>query len=215
MKKSLTAIILSIALNANAQRAIKVLDTDFSKGCLCHKQTLEISDISKFHGHLCDGLIVGYLGLGETLLRIFPDSVVDRTTLRIVSKSSPCLTDVAIYLTGARYQFNSFYVSDSINYLMIVGVSDTGSFYGFKLKTGIKPKAIDSLGNLAVQGRLDACGIENLRKMELAFSDFLLSKSPNDIFVIEKLEAYNWNPIFANSFIKTDILNKSLGKCVE
>lgn len=192
---------------------IKVLDTDFSKGRLCNFQEIELSDVSKFHGHLCDGLAVGYMGLREVLYRIFPDSIIDRTELRIVSKSSPCLTDVAIYLTGARYQFNTFYVSDSINYLMVVGASDSGRFYGFKLKSGVKPKEIDSLGNLAVQGKLDGCGLEKLKKIEDQFTEFILNSKMSDLYVIEEIRGFVWRPTLRNDFIKTDVLNKDIGVC--
>jgi acetolactate decarboxylase len=40
--------------------AIKVMDTDFSKGRLTHQQTITLDDAAKFHGHLCDGLVVGF-----------------------------------------------------------------------------------------------------------------------------------------------------------
>ena len=197
-----------------AQSPIKVLDTDFSKGKLCNQQQIDIGDVVKFHGHLCDGLVVGYLGLKAALYKIFPDSIIDRTSLRIISKSSPCLTDVSIYLSGARYQFSSFYVSDSIDYLMIVGTSDTGKYFGFNLKPGIKPKAIDSLGNLAIQGKLDACGLEELRKLENTFTNDLLNLSVADIFIIDEFQNFEWNPVLIGDFKKTDILNKSPVKCI-
>ena len=157
--------------------SIKVLDTDFSKGRLQNEQSITLSDAAKFHGHLCDGLVVGFLGLKETLYKLYTDSVIDRTNTRIVSKSSPCLTDIAIYLTGARYQFNTFYVSDSINYLFIVQRIDNETTYGVKLRSGLKPLAIDSLGRLATKGELDACGLDDLKKLETKFSEFLLSNS--------------------------------------
>ncbi|MEX2411632.1 MAG: FmdE family protein [Candidatus Paceibacterota bacterium] len=99
---------------------IQTIDTDFSKGKLIHTQNISLNDTAKFHGHLCDGLVVGFLGLKEALLLLYPNGIVDRTNTQIVSKSSPCLTDVAIYLTGGRYQFNTFYVDDNIEYTYIV-----------------------------------------------------------------------------------------------
>lgn len=41
----------------------KSLDTDFSKGRLTHQQKISIKDLEKFHGHLCDGLVVGALAM--------------------------------------------------------------------------------------------------------------------------------------------------------
>lgn len=44
---------------------IKVLDTDFSKGRLQNVQIITLNDAVKMHGHLCDGLVIGFLGLKE------------------------------------------------------------------------------------------------------------------------------------------------------
>lgn len=189
---------------------IKVQDTDFSKGRLQHVQTITLNDAVKLHGHLCDGLAVGFLGLREALYLLYTDSIIDRTNTRLVSKSSPCLTDMAIFLTGARYQYNTYYVSDSINYLFIVQRIDNEKTYSVKLKQGLMPAAIDSLGKLAVKGQLDACGIDSLRNLESNFTDFLLSKNPTELFIIEEIENYKWMPLLRNDFIKTDILNKNL-----
>jgi len=195
--------------------SIKVLDTDFSKGRLQNVQTITLNDAVKLHGHLCDGLVIGFLGLKETMCKLYADSVVDRTNNRIVSKSSPCLTDIAIFMTGARYQYNTYYVSDSINYLFVVQRIDTKKTYGVKLKLGIMPTAIDSLGKLAIKGDLDECGIDSLRKMENDFSTFLLSlKNPQILFIISEIKNYQWLPVLNSNFIKTDILNKKLQNCL-
>lgn len=194
--------------------SIKVIDTDFSKGRLQNIQTITLNDAAKLHGHLCDGLVVGFLGLKETLYKLYPDSIIDRTNNRIVSKSSPCMTDIAIFITGARYQYNTYYVSDSIKYLFIVQRVDNEKTYGVKLKSGLKPAAIDSLGKLATKGELDACGIDSLRKLESQFSTFLLSKNPQDLFIIEEIKNYKWSPVLNGNFLKTDVLNKKLQNCL-
>lgn len=195
--------------------SIKVLDTDFSKGRLQNVQTITLDDAVNLHGHLCDGLVVGFLGLKETMYKLYTDSIIDRTNNRIVSKPSPCLTDIAIFMTGARYQYNTFYVSDSIKYQFIVQRIDNEKTYGVKLKSGLLPSAIDSLGKLAVKGDLDACGIDSLRKLESQFSSFLLSKNPQDLFIIEEIKNYKWVPVLKSNFLKTDVLNKKLKDCVK
>lgn len=216
MKFKLILLFVILMSTSFAQNpSIKVLDTDFSKGRLQKVQTITLEDAAKLHGHLCDGLVVGFLGLKETLYKLYPDSIVDRTNNRIVSKSSPCLTDIAIFMTGARYQYNTYYVSDSINYLFIVQRMDNEKAYGVKLKSGLKPAAIDSLGKLATKGELDACGIDSLRKLENQFSTFLLSKNPQDLFIIEELKNYKWLPVLSSNFIKTDVLNKKLKLCIQ
>jgi len=195
--------------------SIKVLDTDFSKGRLQNIQIITLDDAVKLHGHLCDGLVVGFLGLKETLYKLYTDSIIDRTNNRIVSKPSPCLTDIAIFMTGSRYQYNTFYVSDSIKYQFMIQRIDNEKTYGVKLKSGLLPSAIDSLGKLAVKGDLDACGIDSLRKLESQFSSFLLSKNPQDLFIIEEIKNYKWLPVLKSNFLKTDVLNKKLKDCVK
>lgn len=216
MKLKAILILIIFSNGVFAQNpSIKVLDTDFSKGRLQNVQTITLNDAVKLHGHLCDGLVVGFLGLKETLYKLYTDSIIDRTNNRIVSKPSPCLTDIAIFMTGGRYQYNTFYVSDSIKYLFIVQRIDNEKTYGVKLKSGLMPSAIDSLGKLAVKGDLDACGIDSLRKLEYEFSSFLLSKNPLDLFIIEEIKNYKWAPILKSSFLKTDVLNKKLKDCVK
>lgn len=189
---------------------IQTLDTDFSKGKLNHTQNISLNDTAKFHGHLCDGLVVGFLGLKEALLFLYPDGIVDRTNTRIVSKSSPCLTDVAIYLTGGRYQFNSFYVDDSIEYNYIVSRIDNGKTFGIKLKSNIKPSIIDEMGNKAIQKELASEELEKLKILEDDFSTFLLDSNPKDLFIIEDIKNFKWHPKFENQFVKTDIINKDI-----
>jgi acetolactate decarboxylase len=192
---------------------IQTIDTDFSKGRLNHIQNISLEDVAKFHGHLCDGLVVGFIGLKEALHQLYPDKIVDRTNTRMVSKSSPCSTDVAIYLTGGRYQFNTFYVDDSISYSYIVQRIDNGLSYGVKLKPGIKPPIIEEMGNKAIERKLSPCDLDQLKKLEDDFSALLLSAAPAGLFMVEKINDFKWEPVLENKFIKTDIINKALPGC--
>lgn len=174
-----------------------------------------LEDVARLHGHLCDGLVVGFLGLREGLYRLYPDSIIDRTNTRIVSKSSPCLTDIAIYLTGGRYQFNTFFVCDTISYALIVQRIDNGDTYGIRLKSGVKPKVIDSMGALASSGKLSPCELDTLHNTEDRFIEHLLNTNPANFFIIDRLSNYSWNPVLFNTFIKTDILNKNQIPCLQ
>jgi len=192
---------------------IQTIDTDFSKGRLNHEQTITLDDTAKFHGHLCDGLVVGFLGLREALYKLYPDKIIDRTNTRIVSQSSPCSTDVAIYLAGGRYQYNTFYVDNTILYSYIVQRIDNGLTYAVKLKPDIKPSIIDEMGNKAIEEKLSPCDLDNLKNLEDDFSALLLSSVPADLFIVEKLNDFKWEPVLENNFIKTDIINKALPLC--
>jgi len=191
----------------------EVVDTDFSKGRLGHHQQVTLTDLERFHGHLCDGLVVGAQALEVTLPLLFPEGIVDRTDLRIISAPSPCITDVAIYVTGGRYQFNTFYVYNALGALYHVQRISTGKAFAVRLKAGVKPSAIDSLGALAVQRRLSACGIDSLRVMEDAFTDLLLRTDPKQHFEVDELPDFVWSPLLRNDFVKTDVLNRAAPLC--
>lgn len=193
--------------------SFEVIDTDFSKGRLKNQQTITLDDFEKFHGHLCDGLVLGSLAMQKGLKELYPNQPVDRTNLRIVSKPSPCLTDVAIYVTGGRYQFNTFYVDNSIKSIYIIQRIDNGKAVSVSLNPGVKPSAIDSLGNLAVKKELSSCGIDSLRKMEDDFTKFLLKSNPDSLFSVSLVANFVWSPVLKNDFQKTDVLNKEMEDC--
>jgi acetolactate decarboxylase len=201
-------------LEAQAQKlSIQVIDTDFSKGRLTNEQNITLWDNQKLHGHLCDGLVVGFLGLREGLYQLYPDSIIDRTNTRIAAKSSPCICDVGLYLTGGRYQFNSFYVDNAINGIYVVQRIDNNKTVVITMKKDVKPTAIDELGAKAIQQELDACSIDSLKIMEDNFSQLLITGNPIDFFEIAEIDSFTWNPTLSNDFIKTDILNKDLEVC--
>ncbi len=86
----------------------RVRDTESSHGrCARETKTILVKDLVKFHGHACDGLFRGVLALSLALDALFSDGIVDRTDLRVLSRNSPCLGDVAAYLTGGRVRFDT------------------------------------------------------------------------------------------------------------
>jgi acetolactate decarboxylase len=210
---SVILIIILSACSSNKHISFTTIDTDFSKGRLTHQQTISLKDLEKFHGHLCDGLVVGALAMQQAMKVLYPNQPIDRTNLRIVSKPSPCLTDVAIYITGGRYQFNTFYVDTAFNGLYIVQRIDNNQTVSVSLNKGVKPTAIDSLGNLATQQKLAPCDIDQLKMLEDNFTKQLYKSDPNKIFTVRKIDNFTWQPNAKNTFLKTDILNKQQPNC--
>lgn len=86
---------------------------------------------------------MGALVIQESMKELYLDQPIDRTNLRIVSKPSPCLTDVAIYLTGGRYQFNTFYVDSDFEGLFIIQRIDNQKSVSVSLNQGVKPIDIE------------------------------------------------------------------------
>lgn len=197
----------------NKSLSIKVNDTDFSKGRLGNIQEIDIKDLTKLHGHLCDGLAEGFLALKQGLNQLYPDGIIDRTNTRIVSKPSPCLTDAAIYLTGGRYQFNTFYVSAEIKGMYILQRIDNGKTILVSRKPKVKPSIIDEMGNKAIEQKLSACDLDTLRNKEDEYTDFLMNSNPSDIFEVTEIKDFKWKPKLKNTFVKTDVLNKNVSDC--
>lgn len=204
---------LKILLPKSTEKKVSVNDTDFSKGRLGNIQQISLDDIQKLHGHLCDGLIEGYLALNLALETLYPNQPFDRTNTRIVSKSSPCLTDVAIYLTGGRYQFNTFYVDNTIEGMYLVQRIDNQKAILVKRKTGVKPAIIDQMGTKAIAGELAACDIDSLKSHENAYSAKLLRTNPMELFEIQESTNFKWKSTLKKHFVKTDILNKNMIEC--
>ncbi len=194
-------------------KKVSVIDTDFSKGRLGNIQQISLEDVQKLHGHLCDGLIEGYLALNLALESLYPNQAFDRTNTRIVSKSSPCLTDAAIYLSGGRYQFNTFYVENNMEGMYLVQRIDNQKTVLVKRKTGVKPAIIDQMGAKASIGELTACELDSLKNQEDAYSTKLLQSNPLELFELQEIKNFQWKSPLKKQFIKTDIVNKNMIKC--
>lgn len=189
------------------QFVLTTVNTDFSKGRLGLEHKISLLDVEKFHRYLCDGLVVGFLGLQEGLKILYPDGKIDRPNTRIISRSSPCLGDAAAYL--CRYQFNTFYVNNNLDGLYTIQRIDNNKAVRVFLNESVNPKEIDVLGKQTVAGQLNVSDLQQLKKMEDDFTIYLLTTKPEDNFTITNLADLEWNPILKNDFIKTDIINKN------
>ena len=198
----------------NNEPSIKVIDTDFSKGRLTNEHTIFLSDVEKFHGHLCDGLVVGFLAIREGMKKLYPEGVVDRTNTRIVSKNAPCLSDVAMYISGGRYQYGTFYVDTTMKKgIYIIQRIDNGKTVRVGMKKGVKPAIIKELGKKAVKKELSPCQLDSLKILEDNFAEKLLSENPQKNFFVEEMDSLEWKPVLINNLVKTDIINKDIPKC--
>jgi formylmethanofuran dehydrogenase subunit E len=77
-------------------------------------KTITLSDLIKFHGHFCGGLVESAGALRMAFDAIFEDGIIDRTDLRVASNNSACGGDVAAYLTGARTRFGSHLIDPKL-----------------------------------------------------------------------------------------------------
>ena len=212
MANNLIKIVFLFIINFSFGQTITVNDTDFSKGKLGNIQKIKVNDVAKLHGHVCDGLIEGFLALDFGLKQVYPDGIVDRTNTRIVSKSSPCLTDVAIYITGGRIQYDTFYVDNTIEGFYVLQRIDNLKTILIKRRLNVKPPIIDELGNKAIKGELNECELQELKKMEDDYSKFLKKSKPEELFEVIELTTFTWQPKL-ETYTKTDIINKNKSTC--
>jgi len=81
------------------------------------------------------------------------------------------------------------------------------------LNKRVKPSEIDSLGIIALNQELSPCDIDHLRDWENDFTKVLLNLEPEDLFTLQTLRDFDWQPNSKHDHIKSDVLNKNLPHC--
>lgn len=197
---------------------IIVRDTDSALGRL-NLQTKEIGlkDLARIHGHACDGLVISFIEIKAALAKLFPDGVVDRTDLQVVSKNGPCWVDAGTMITGARINFKTMRIDKTIGDGFIVQRVSTGEAYDVHLKPGIFPKEQAELEGkirkLRSEGKsVTAEDINTVEKMADAFNAKLLSTPPEELLAIKsvvdfKFSANDTVDVFGN---RGDVVNKNM-----
>ncbi|MBW4033275.1 MAG: hypothetical protein HIU88_11535 [Acidobacteria bacterium] len=121
----------------------RVLDTRSAQGRIeTRTKTVTVADLILFHGHACDGLIRGAYAFAALASTALPDGVFDRTDLVVVSKNSPCLGDIAAYLTGGRARFGTHLLDDSFGVRFVVKELSTGKLWEVREDAGFFPALI-------------------------------------------------------------------------
>ena len=194
---------------------ITVRDTDSALGRY-NRQTKEIGlkDLARIHGHLCDGLVIAFVEIKAVLEKLFPDKIVDRTDLCLVSKNGPCWADTAAFMTGARINFKTLRIDASIGDGFIVQRISTGEAYKVHLKPGVFPEDQAALENkirgLRAEGKpVTAEDIDRVEEMGDALSLKLLTAPPDQLLAIEELSGYKFqfSDMFGN---RGDVVNKDM-----
>lgn len=198
---------------------IVVRDTDSALGRYNKQQQtkeLGLKDLVRVHGHACDGLVIAFVEIKAVLEKLFPDGVVDRTDLRIVSKNGPCWVDAAAMITGARINFKTLRL-DKIGDGFIVQRISTGEAYDVHLKPGVFPadqaELEGKIRKLRAEGQpVTAEDINKVEKMADALNVKLLSTPPGQLLDIKAVPDFKFSPndtvdVFGN---RGDIINKDM-----
>jgi formylmethanofuran dehydrogenase subunit E len=203
------------AAGAEFNQPVLVRDTQSALGRLsASPKRISLSDLARMHGHLCDGLVISFVELKAVLLQLFPDGVVDRTDLRIVSKNGPCWMDAAAWLTGARINFQTLRVDAAVGDGFIVQKISTGETWEVRLKPGVFPEALASLENrirdLRANGQaVDPADVERFEEMADALSRHLLNTPPAELLSLTARPGYrfHFNDLYG---ARGDIINRDL-----
>ncbi len=191
-----------------------VLDTESSHGRYSKEyKKIRFNDLVKFHGHACDGLYRGSYALSVALHDLFPEDIVDRTDLRVVSRNSPCLGDAATYLTGARVRFGTQDVSSRSGVWYIVQKISTGETVMVSEDENFFPQEISdveaSLSSLTGSKLSESLTI--LKNMQDSWvQSVLLKTEPDEHYHAKRIE-YEWNEVpYRNQGIRSDIIFKNV-----
>jgi len=193
---------------------VQVLDTNSSLGRYSnYTKQIGLKDLAKIHGHLCDGLVISFVELKEVLKKLFPNGIIDRTDLRVVSKNGPCWVDSATMMTGARINFGTLSIDKSVGNGFIVQKISTGETYQVKLRDGVFPEDLAQLekkikSEAKAGKKVSDSHIETLEALANKLSEKVLNTNPDELMEIKKLEHYKFKQNIQLG-TRTDIINKS------
>ena len=191
-----------------------VRDTESSHGRYARNaREIHAEDILKFHGHACDGLFRGIYAISVAMKSLFPEGIIDRTDLRVISRNSPCIGDVASYITGGRVRFGTqdvtyepgvWYIVQRISDRKAVRVTENMGFF---------PEEISNLEkDLAASDyeRVPAL-VDLLQKTQDKWvQNVLLNTRPEDNYSVESI-SIDWKDVpYEHKGMRTDIIYKNV-----
>jgi formylmethanofuran dehydrogenase subunit E len=156
-------------------------------------KTITIKDLIKSHGHFCGGLVESAASLRVAFDLLFPDKVVDRTDLRIISNNSACGGDVAAYLTGSRARFNSHVIDNSLTESeFFVQQVSTGRTVHVKINPAVYPKEVKTQMKKIESGVFEPKDIDHFQELQWAYAKRMVRRPLNESFIIEEMKDYKW-----------------------
>jgi len=203
------------AASAPYAQAIRVRDTDNALGRYSLKtKEIGLKDMARIHGHLCDGLAVSFVEIKAVLALLFPNDVVDRTDLQVVSKNSPCGVDAVSFMTGARINFQTLSIDQAVGSGFIIQRISTGEAYQVGLKAGVLPEEQDKLEAhiraLRAKGQpVSAAEVDKAERLANQLSQKVLTTEPAMLLNVQRLTGYHFIPMksFGN---RGDVINKDM-----
>ena len=156
-------------------------------------KTITLKDLIKFHGHFCGGLVESAGALRMAFDRLFPDDVIDRTDLRLISNNSACGGDVAAYLTGARLRFASHHIDNALKESeFILQKVSTGETIRVKVKPEAYPAEVRTQMKKIESGNFTPQDLDLFQELQWNYARRLVNRPLKESFMVEKVNGYPW-----------------------
>lgn len=154
---------------------------------------ITIKDLIQFHGHFCGGLVESAASLRVAFDVLFPDGIIDRTDLRIVSNNSACGGDVASYLTGARLRFGSHLIDNSLKESeFYVQQVSTGKTVHIKLNPEVYPSEVKTQMKKIESGDFAPKDVDLFQELQWAYAKRMVNRPLKESFILDQPKAYAW-----------------------
>lgn len=188
----------------------EVLDTESALGRYSPMtKTITLKDLVKFHGHACDGLVQAAIELRLAFDELFPEELVDRTDLRVMTKNGPCFVDTVAYLTGGRINYGTLEIDKTLGASCIVERISTGKAVKITRRKGVFPKELAAIEKKIKAGNATPAEITKCRDMAFDFSRAILSHPSKKSFTMKVLSDFNFpESVYPYLGIKGDITQK-------
>jgi formylmethanofuran dehydrogenase subunit E len=166
------------------------------------------------HGHLCDGLVTAWVELSAALRELFPEGVVDRTDVRVVSKNGPCWADAGAWMTGARINQGTVVLDNSVGDGFIVQRISTGKAVQVSLRLGVYPAQLAAREQFIRARRaggevVTPTDIDRFERDANEYSRKLLNTPPGQVVIVEVLAAYHFPDHSQNPLApRSDTINR-------
>lgn len=174
--------------------SFEVRDTVNKYGRYADKtKTITLSDLIKFHGHFCGGLVESAGALKVAFDKLFPNGIVDRTDLRIASNNSACGGDVAAYLTGARTRFGAHIIDPKLTESeFVVRQASTGETVRVRVKPDAYPTEVRVQMRKIESGNFKPEDIEIFQELQWDYAKRIVSRPLIETFILVDAADYKW-----------------------
>ena len=193
----------------------EVIDTRSAQGRLdLRSKIVTIRDLVLFHGHACDGLLRGMWAMRALADFALPDQPFDRSDLMVVSKNSPCLGDIAVYLTGGRARFGTHRLDNDLGVgFQLVKIS-TGEIWEVREEAGFFSPQIARweakllTAEISLEEKAEILAVHEAAQWDWV-RQVLLASRPQDHYVVKRLDSLELPPPLYVA-PRTDTVNRAI-----